>query len=72
MSWEQIAKELQNRFEITRTPGALHGRYKGSHRDQPGCKSTLRYRAWMQDEMEWLISQSEEVQGRGDGLQGYI
>ena len=56
MSWEQIAEELQRKFGIIRTPGALHGRFKSHHRDQPGYKSTLKHKVWTQVEIDWLIS----------------
>ena len=51
-SWEQIAEELQRKFGINRSPGALHARYKSHHRGQPGYKSTLKYKAWTQDEID--------------------
>jgi len=60
MSWEQIAEELQRKFGIIRTPGALHGRFKAHHRDQPGYKSTLKHKAWTQDEIDWLISEEKK------------
>lgn len=60
MSWEQIAEELRRKFGIIRTPVALHGRFKAHHRDQPEYKSTLKYKAWTQDEIAWLISEEKK------------
>ena len=60
VSWEQIAEELQRNFGINRSPGALHARYKSHHRGQPGYTSTLKYKAWTQDEIDWLISEEKK------------